>query len=125
MVVYRKSEALRDSASFRAWLFTIAHNAMRQHLRRVQNAPLLLPLDWATGRSAGKTQEHEGFLEMIGVLGNEEKHLMMLRYIEELSYGEIAETMGLPMGTVKWKLFDCKSRICAALKRKNSREDAV
>ena len=51
---------------------------------------------------------------MIGVLGNEEKHLMMLRYIEELSYGEIAETMGLPMGTVKWKLFDCKSRICAA-----------
>ena len=62
MVVYRKSEALRDPASFRAWLFTIAHNAMRQHLRRVQNAPLLLPLDLGQpAGTAGSTQEHEGF----------------------------------------------------------------
>lgn len=114
--VYRKADTLRERGSFRPWLFTIAQNALRQHLRRGQDEVPLQQMDWADAKSPGGLMENDGFLGMIGILDEDDRHLMMLRYIDDLSYAEIAETLSMPMGTVKWKLFDCKSRIGAALR---------
>jgi DNA-directed RNA polymerase specialized sigma24 family protein len=40
---------------------------------------------------------------------------MMLRYSEELGYQEIATALGIPLGTVKWKIFSAKERLSAEL----------
>jgi DNA-directed RNA polymerase specialized sigma24 family protein len=36
---------------------------------------------------------------------------MTLRYVDELEYHEIAEVMGLPAGTVQWKVFNAKRKL--------------
>jgi RNA polymerase sigma-70 factor (ECF subfamily) len=49
-------------------------------------------------------------------LTGEERELVALRYVEGLSYAEIAEALGVPVGTVKWRMFHIKSK-CAAMAR--------
>jgi RNA polymerase sigma-70 factor (ECF subfamily) len=44
-----------------------------------------------------------------------ERQIMMLRYSEELGYQEIATALGIPLGTVKWKIFSAKERLSAEL----------
>jgi RNA polymerase sigma-70 factor (ECF subfamily) len=126
VAVYRKGSTIRDRSLFRPWLFKVAQNAMRQHLRRIQHDPNLRSLDEAKAfekESAVRLPENDGFLDMIGILNEDERHLMILRYIDDLSYEEIASVLDLPMGTVKWKIFNSKSRICASL-RQNQPEHA-
>jgi DNA-directed RNA polymerase specialized sigma24 family protein len=36
---------------------------------------------------------------------------MTLRFIEELEYHDIAEVLGLPLGTVQWKIFNSKKKL--------------
>jgi RNA polymerase sigma-70 factor (ECF subfamily) len=126
VAVFRKGSTVRDPQLFRPWLFKVAQNTMRQHLRRRQKDPNLRSLEEA-GRlereSAAYLRENEGFLDMISVLSEDERQVMTLRYIDDLSYEEIARVLDLPMGTVKWKIFDSKARICAHL-RQNQPEHA-
>jgi RNA polymerase sigma-70 factor (ECF subfamily) len=117
VAVFRKACTLRDRSLFRPWLFKVAQNTMRQHLRRTENDPNLSPLADAAVRESVRIFENDGFLDMISVLSEEERHVMILRYIDDLTYEEIAEALNMPMGTVKWKIFDSKSRICAHLRQ--------
>ena len=49
------------------------------------------------------------------MLEPDERQIMMLRYCEELCYREIATALGIPLGTVKWKIFIAKERLCTEL----------
>jgi RNA polymerase sigma-70 factor, ECF subfamily len=126
VTVYRKGSTIRDRTLFRPWLFKVAQNTMRQHLRRTQHDPNLRSLEETAvleAESVTVLPENDGFLDMISVLGEDERQLVILRYIDDLSYEEIASVLDLPMGTVKWKIFNSKSRICASL-RQNQPEHA-
>lgn len=109
--VYRKASTVRDLALFRPWLFKVAQNTLRQHLRRTRHAPEIKPIEEAA--VAERTLENAGFLDLISLLPEDQQQVMRLRYIEELTYEEIAAVLDLPLGTVKWKIFDSKSRIQA------------
>ena len=122
VTVFRKSSTVRDRGLFRPWLFKVAQNTMRQYLRRTHNNPHLRSLEEASAmetEAAVPLSENDGFLEMISVLNPEERQVMILRYIDDLSYEEIASVLNLAMGTVKWKIFDSKARICASLRQNN------
>jgi len=124
VAVFRKGSTIRDRSLFRPWLFKVAQNTMRQHLRRSRNDPNLRSLeDTALLEKVDKLPENDGFLDMISVLSEDERQVMILRYIDGLSYDEIASVLDLPMGTVKWKIFNGKSRIGAHL-RQNQPEHA-
>jgi RNA polymerase sigma factor (sigma-70 family) len=68
-------------------------------------------------RSDANTLERQSeFQHWMNLLEPVERQIMMLRYSEELGYQEIATALGLPLGTVKWKIFIAKERIGAELK---------
>jgi RNA polymerase sigma-70 factor (ECF subfamily) len=120
VAVFLKVATLKDRGLFRPWLFKVAQNTMRQHLRRTQNDPALQPLEDAVVRqheAATSILKNDGFLDIISVLNEDERQVMTLRYIDDLTYEEIAQVLDMPMGTVKWKIFDSKSRICAHLRQ--------
>jgi RNA polymerase sigma-70 factor (ECF subfamily) len=40
-----------------------------------------------------------------------EREIIILRFVEELSYEELAVALGLPLGTVKWRIFNAKKKL--------------
>lgn len=49
-------------------------------------------------------------------LGEDYRRLIELRYYDELSYEEIARQLGLPLGTVKARLFRARQNLCRLLR---------
>ncbi len=110
---------------FSTWLFRIAHNVAIDHLRRRRQPTVSLELgedDEGEGLRLDPADARRGPL---GELANRElavalareierlpasyRELVTLRHLIGLSYNEIAELKGLPLGTVKNKLFRAHS----------------
>jgi RNA polymerase sigma-70 factor (ECF subfamily) len=107
LAVYRNLQALANPGAFRTWLFqTTRHRALdllRKRSRSVEGA------DWmdAQGEASGDDGPIDGIeLEAIAArLPAGQREVLLLRYANDLSYGEIALVTGCPVGTVKSRLF--------------------
>lgn len=109
------------SYKFSSWIFKIAHNTSLDHLRKKEHITLSLegsphaetaseqeasviqalsteetPEDYAASRELGATLE-----VAIGKLRPEYRTAIIMCHVEGRPYEEIAETMGVPLGTVK------------------------
>ena len=84
------------------WVYQIALNEGRQFLRRKRLGELkLAEIDAPTEAPASQsTDSRLDVAEALGRLPEEERVLLVLRYFEDLSYSEIAELTGRPVGTV-------------------------
>jgi RNA polymerase sigma-70 factor (ECF subfamily) len=120
MTVYQRSGALRERESFFGWLFKIAHNRLLQLLRQRQHDIETIPMEPSElneySPSVNPRVDVDGeFLEWMKLLEPVERQVIMLRYLEDLGYQEIAEALSIPLGTVKWKIFNGKERLMRAL----------
>jgi RNA polymerase sigma-70 factor (ECF subfamily) len=113
--------SFRPEYKFSSWIFKIANNATIDHLRRRELETLSIegrpdattptqieasalqishpgesPLDELEARELGSAIE-----KAIGRLRPEYRACIILRHIEQRPYEEIAEVLGLPLGTVK------------------------
>jgi RNA polymerase sigma-70 factor (ECF subfamily) len=61
--------------------------------------------------------------DLLAKLSDKYKKMIELRFFEELSYQEIADELGLPIGTVKAQLFRAKDLLYDILK--NSKADGA
>jgi RNA polymerase sigma-70 factor (ECF subfamily) len=115
--VYNSLARYRSEFKFSTWIYKIAHNAAIDHLRR--SAAREQALTDGTGeeraevveRRLSPEQESErnercSEIEMVvQSLPHAYRELIVLRHSNDLSYDEIAEVTGLPLGTVKNRLF--------------------
>lgn len=105
-------ERLREDASFRSYLFGVAHNLLRKHYekRRVAGAPVDVSeqsvADLAPTASellrVGESQRL--LLEALRRVPLECQEVLELHYWEQLSTSEIAGALDVPEGTVKSRL---------------------
>lgn len=131
MKAHRALPDWRPEATFRTWLFRIAHNATLDVLRRRQrvsfvstNDPLedggeLVILDPAAQPDARYADRQRiVFLERaLRDLPAEQREILLLRELEEMSYGEIATTLEIAEGTVKSRLARARAAALAAYRR--------
>jgi len=120
--VYRQVGALRDPGSFYGWLFRIARNYLLQYRDKQQRGISTVPFE-----AAQDVPEPNGSEEWLRarmdldacflMMASDERQIILLRYVEGLSYAEIAEALEMPLGTVKWKIFHVRSK-CAAMVRR-------
>lgn len=125
--VHRNRHAYRRIAKFSTWIFTIAGNLARSEYRRRRRRPtqslnptnrddeqfeLEIPDEtYAPDRHASAVIEDELIQEALSSLQSEFREVIILRDIQELSYEEIAEITGLPMGTVKSRINRARSKM--------------
>jgi RNA polymerase sigma-70 factor, ECF subfamily len=122
MTTYQHAGALRQKECFFGWLFRVAGNrhlqALRQRKRKIETIGLTANAVRRINRSDANAFESESeFLRWMNLLEPAERRIMMLRFTEELGYQEIAAALGIPLGTVKWKIFAAKERLCAELSK--------
>jgi RNA polymerase sigma-70 factor (ECF subfamily) len=118
---------------FGAWLFTIASRLCIDHLRRRRTAPVPLyhrepdsgeerEIEVAdTGappdEAAQRGEEERRVQELIDSLPAHYRIVVMLRHQRDLSYDEIAEALGLPLGTVKARIHRARALLALRLER--------
>jgi RNA polymerase sigma-70 factor (ECF subfamily) len=125
-------ERYRATARFRTWLFQIAVNLCRDRARRMKHRAHLSLNDPVFSGNEGRgdaqslvpdpsapvgTSVEAGELEAavkgaVGALPEDERAVVVLKEYQELSYPEIAEILGRPVGTLK----SVHHRACERLK---------
>ncbi|MCZ7642152.1 MAG: sigma-70 family RNA polymerase sigma factor [Pseudorhodoplanes sp.] len=111
-----RSEHLFHGGDIRSWLFTILTNLNRNRLRSLARRPPATSLadddaaDLAGPEAGGR--DIEGALAM---LVDEQRHALLLVVLEGLSYREVAEVQGVPIGTVMSRLARARAQIKAYL----------
>ncbi len=100
--VVRARAAYDASRSFRSWLFRIALNAGRDSYRRRQARPKTVGLEAAATRTAnGGDEDAELARDALGALPQPDREIIELRYYQGFRESEVAEALGIPVGTVK------------------------
>lgn len=125
---YRSWRQYRPGTNARGWLLTILRNTFINDYRRRKHEPVAMDLEavepHALYRSIQETDPEGTFfsqivdakvLEAIDALAPEFREVLALSDIEGLSYGEIAESLKIPVGTVKSRLFRARRQLQAGL----------
>lgn len=117
--VYASLARYRPEFKFSTWIYKIAHNAAIDHLRRTSsrerslsvgtetdNYELPLESEGLTPEQQSEREERRGEIEsVVRSLPTAYRELIVLRHSQDLTYEEIVEVTGLPLGTVKNRLF--------------------
>lgn len=122
---YVKLDQHNLSKKFSAWLFSIAVNQMRDFQRK-QKWRLRIPFivnensaDYRTPENEFIYEDHKKtILNLLNVLPKKKKQILMLRYLGELSYQEIAEILNVSPIKVRNELFSAKKKLRSIIEEK-------
>ncbi len=130
--VYNSLARYRSEFKFSTWIYKIAHNAAIDHLRRytVREQALVSGAEGErrevsiesrrlTPEQESEREERRSEIEsVVHALSAAYRELIVLRHSHDLSYDEIAEVTGLPLGTVKNRLFRAREAMRDLLLRR-------
>lgn len=114
-----------DNVNFKGWVFTIMHNIFVNNYRRAVRSQTIidqtenlyhlnLPQDSGFDTPEGAYTVSE-IVKVLNSFADEYKRPFTM-HVSGYKYEEIAETMGLPLGTVKSRIFFTRKRLQEILK---------
>jgi|GEM_PF-4928373 len=111
--VYKKGHQFRFESAFTTWVYQLTKNIVKTHFIR-KKMQQVVSLDWLfendPGVLASKEMSQydsaalEDELKLLQSLDFETRYMVILCYVHELPYADIARIMGKPLGTVKSRL---------------------
>jgi len=107
-----RSERLFLGGDVRSWLYTILTNLNRNRLRALARRPAMSPIedndapDMAGPEAGGRDIERA-----LALLVDEQRTALLLVVLEGLTYREVAEVQGVPIGTVMSRLARARVQI--------------
>lgn len=115
---FRRIKSFDIERPFFPWFYKLMKNFCLDHLKR-RSRIQEVPLD--EGRVLKEEHEDREMKEVLwrGIesLPVEQREVIILRYFQQLSYQEISEVMGKPVGTVMSSLFYAKKRLKDTIKK--------
>jgi len=115
--VYASLSRYRPEFKFSTWIYKIAHNAAIDHLRRHATREAIANSETdrvevtietrrlSPEQESERTERCSEIETVVQLLPPPYRELILLRHSQDLSYEEIAEVTGPPLGTVKNRLF--------------------
>ena len=110
-----RSEHLFHGGDVRAWLYTILTNLNRNRLRTLSRRPVLTPIKDSDAATGGPEAGSRDIGRALDELGEEPRTALLLVVLEGLTYREVAEVQGVPIGTVMSRLARARTQIKAFL----------
>ncbi len=121
---FRAWDRFEPGTNCRAWLMTILRNTFINEFRRQKSRPVPVEFEQVAERPSshalfeadpeGRIFERiidERVVAAIDELPDEFRVAVVLSDLEGLSYQEVADLMGIPVGTVKSRLFRARKRL--------------
>lgn len=129
---FRKLHLYTPTFAFSTWLFKIAINNCIDHIRkrRLQMLSIDEPIendgkqDYSDNLRANTLNPEQHFIrkqrvdvmrKLLSKLSPKYRLMLELRFFEELTYQEIANELGIPLGTVKAQLYRAKELLYGLL----------
>ena len=120
---YTSLENFRGTARFYTWIYRITVNLCMDHFRKqavekaAGNPESDLTLNFPAPDTVASQHEMGRIVhQAISALPNDQRTVVILREIEELSYQEIAKVAGISLGTVMSRLFYARRKLREILK---------
>jgi RNA polymerase sigma-70 factor, ECF subfamily len=114
---WAKLHLYRRGTDLRAWLFTVMHNV---HVNRVRATRVNDPLEEEMPELAQRGTQADALLvrdldRAIARLPADQRAVLLLVTLEEMSYEEVARTLGIPIGTVMSRLSRAREKLRAMM----------
>src|SRR5687767_2967304 len=134
LTVYKSADTFRGESAFTTWLLRIAKNqslnrikylerrgrSMRRSIDEISDERMARAEDGVERRPDVLIEGGETAAlvqQAIATLGEEHRMVLVLRDVEDLSYEEISQITGLPIGTVKSRIHRGRSALAVRLER--------
>lgn len=128
LAAWRAAGTFQGRSAVRTWLLTIARNQAWHQRERVGRVPLVdAPLpelgeaagwgDQSPEDAAVRSQRRGRLARALELLGPEEREVLVLRELEELSGEETAAALGIGLAAMKSRLHRARLRLAAELRR--------
>ncbi len=126
--VYRKLRRLERAAAFSAWLYRIARDKAYRELRRrrptvqdfidqnLADVPAVPEGDFSP-------EDAKQIRTALDDLPAEQREVLLLRFVEDLSYEQIAEVIARPVGTVRSRIHYARLALKRILERRTLPEE--
>ncbi len=122
LCIFRALLSRDDIVSVPSFIWTAAHHALCNYYRN-QSARMTIgiPIDALFDHPAGADEDPAAIMEIqeteqhlyreIAYLSATQRRIIVLYYYENMRQAEIATILGIPVGTVKWHLFEAKREL--------------
>ena len=115
VTIYQQLSKLNDLSKFKSWAYRIVYNKTMDQLKVRQKE---LEFKSTTDKSEVEevTTELPDVNKMIQQLPQQQRTILTLFYLDEMSVEAIAEILNLPKGTVKSRLFYAREKLKETIK---------
>src|SRR5260221_9719796 len=110
-----RSERLFLGGDIRSWLYTILTNLNKNRRRSLARRPQFMPLLDNNPDASGTEAEGRDIARALATLVEEQRSVLLLVMLEGLSYREVADIQGVPIGTVMSRLARARAHVKASL----------
>ena len=115
-----KKGSLQDPARLRSWLFSILNNLFLMQVRsNARRGQMLQIEDFADSLAASASPEDRqtarDLARAMAKLSAEHRQILLLLNVEGYGYQQVADTLGIPIGTVMSRLARARRRLRALL----------
>ena len=111
LTAFKNFGQLKTEAYFKAWIIGIARNKCNDYFRK-KSKDLEIPIEELNEFRLSQTRsgyvDNHTVSDVLEALGDKDKQILYLSYWKELPQSEIAARLGIPMGTVKSRLYTAK-----------------
>ncbi|SNZ12122.1 RNA polymerase sigma factor [Hydrogenobacter hydrogenophilus] len=117
--VWRSAKNFRGDSKVSTWLFGITRNVMRNMLRKRTKEVKTVEImehDAVYENDPWEPEDVEVLKKALERLSPAHREVLHLAFYEELSYEEISQVLGVPVGTVKTRVFYAKKKLLELIK---------
>jgi RNA polymerase sigma-70 factor (ECF subfamily) len=106
--VHSKLRGLKDPRRFESWLYAVASNSCRDHLRRKKRDPVadtdLVERTAAADPGAGLRDEADAVRKAVAAMPEKIRQVFIMKRMEERTFGEISGLLGCSVRTAKYRM---------------------
>ncbi len=120
--VLEQLDTYKRDYAFSTWIYSVARHTLIDALRKKDPVRTFPDDEIASGHSSPEDDfQRENDIHMIrqaiGELSPRERELIFLSFYEGLKYSEISLITGVPEGTIKYRMSECRKKLKIKLER--------